>query len=90
MQTSFLVITDLIENSDTRRGQMCWYLMENVGNLAINDAFLLAGLVNLVLDRYFCDKPYYSELVHDFHSVHFVTLLGQCMDMVSSGKKGHG
>ncbi|OXA63584.1 Farnesyl pyrophosphate synthase [Folsomia candida] len=87
-QTCFLVINDLIENSENRRGKLCWYLLDNIGDIAISDAHLMSGVVNIVLDRYFYDKPYYPDLIKLFHNIHLTTCLGLCMDTQSSKTGG--
>jgi len=45
LQAFFLVADDIMDQSITHRGQPCWYKMEGVGNIAINDSFILeAGI----------------------------------------------
>jgi farnesyl diphosphate synthase len=75
---------DIIDNSETRRGKQCWYLVDKIGDLAINDAFLLTGVLYYLLDRYLFNKPYYTEIVGLFHDVYLKTSMGQCMDIQSS------
>ncbi|OXA40793.1 Farnesyl pyrophosphate synthase [Folsomia candida] len=73
---AFLMSDDLMDNSETRRGKPCWYLVDNNSDLAINDSFLLSGLITIFLDKHFFDKRYYSDLVWLFHDVYLKTILG--------------
>ncbi|OXA63591.1 farnesyl pyrophosphate synthase [Folsomia candida] len=86
----FLISSDIIDNSETRRGRACWYLVDKIGDLAINDAFLLSSVMDIFLDRYFISKPYYSDLIKLFHDVHLKTSFGQCMDIQCSKKQSLG
>ena len=39
----------MMDQSKTRRGQPCWYLVEGVNNIAINDSFMLEGAIYILL-----------------------------------------
>ena len=68
-QSYFLVLDDIINGSQTRRGKECWYLKNNRGMRAIGDALLLeAGIYNL-LRRYISDQPYYVDVLELIHAV---------------------
>jgi farnesyl diphosphate synthase len=75
---------DMIDNSEVRRGKPCWYLCPGVGNSAINDTFIIYGLLHYILDKYFADQPYYSQLTRLFHSVYLKTGVGQSIDIRAS------
>lgn len=84
LQAYFLVADDMMDQSKTRRGQPCWYLQENVGNIAINDSFMLEGAIYVLLKRYFKQDAYYADLLDLFHEVTFQTELGQLLDLVTA------
>lgn len=84
LQAYFLVADDMMDQSKTRRGQPCWYLKENVGNIAINDSFMLEAAIYVLLKRYFRQDPYYVDLLDLFHEVTFQTELGQLLDLVTA------
>ena len=41
----FIVSDDIMDYSITRRGKPYWYRIRGVGNIAINDAFMLEGAI---------------------------------------------
>lgn len=87
LQAYFLVADDMMDQSKTRRGQPCWYLVEGVGNIAINDSFLLEGAIYVLLKKHFRQEPYYVDLLDLFHEVTFQTELGQLLDLVTADEK---
>ena len=62
LQAFFLVADDVMDDSQTRRGQPCWYKKPAVKLIAINDSFLLESFVFGILKRHFADEPYYAAL----------------------------
>lgn len=87
LQAYFLVADDMMDQSKTRRGQPCWYLVEGVGNIAINDSFMLEGAIYILLKKHFRQEPYYVDLLDLFHEVTFQTELGQLMDLVTADEE---
>jgi len=84
LQAFFLVSDDIMDSSKTRRGSPCWYLMPNVGMIAINDAFLLESAIYILLKKYFRQEKYYVDVVELFHEVTFQTELGQTCDLLTA------
>lgn len=87
LQAYFLVADDMMDQSKTRRGQPCWYLKEGVGNIAINDSFMLEGALYMLLKKYFRQDSYYVELLDLFHEVTFQTELGQLLDLITADEE---
>lgn len=87
LQAYFLVADDIMDQSKTRRGQPCWYLAEGVGNIAINDSFMLEGAIYILLKKHFRQESYYVDLLDLFHEVTFQTELGQLMDLVTADEE---
>lgn len=84
LQAYFLVADDMMDQSITRRGQPCWYKVEAVGEIAINDSFMLEGAIYVLLKKYFKQEPYYVDLLELFHDVTFQTELGQLLDLITA------
>lgn len=84
LQAFFLVADDMMDQSQTRRGQPCWYKKPEIGNIAINDSFVLEGSIYMILKRHFKSEPYYVELLDLFHEVTFQTELGQMLDLITA------
>jgi len=84
LQAFFLVADDIMDQSYTRRNQPCWFRRPNVGNVAINDAFILESCVYIFLKKHFRSEPYYVDLLELFHDVTFQTELGQLLDLITA------
>lgn len=88
IQTHFLILDDIMDESLTRRGQKCWHLKKNVGNIAINDSFFMQQSIFYILEKHFTDCPYFNDLVRLFCKTMLRTTIGQCLDLKSSAKPG--
>jgi len=82
LQAWLLVADDIMDDSQTRRGQPCWYKNEDVGKIGINDAFLIEQFVFRTLKRHFWQEPYYHQLVDLFMETTFQTECGQLLDLL--------
>ena len=58
-----------MDASITRRGQPCWYRVEGVGLIAINDALILEGAIYQMVRAHFKRESYYIDLVDVLHEV---------------------
>ena len=83
LQAFFLVADDVMDASETRRGQPCWYKLKHVHNIAINDSFLLESYVFSMIRFHFGKEPYYLQLVELFLQVVQQTEFGQLLDLTS-------
>merc|ERR1719454_1606971 len=80
LQAWLLVADDIMDESQTRRGQPCWYKVPGVGHIAINDAVTIEALVFKILKRHFANEPCYMQLVDLMMETTFQTELGQLLD----------
>lgn len=74
----------MMDGSITRRGQPCWYRVAGVGNIAINDSFMLEAAIYHLLKTYFRPEPYYVDLLDLFHETTYQTEMGQLVDLITA------
>lgn len=72
LQAYFLVVDDIMDNSITRRGQLCWYRKESVGMTAINDGIMLNNCIFQLLKTNFASHPSYLKIIDLFNEVCFI------------------
>ncbi len=89
-----------MDASITRRGQPCWYRLEGVGLMAVNDALLLEGAIYQMIRKHFRNEPYYVDLLDLMHEVRrcasldfpcnprpqvsYQTEMGQLVDLITA------
>ncbi|XP_044958014.1 farnesyl pyrophosphate synthase-like [Hordeum vulgare subsp. vulgare] len=84
LQAYFLVLDDIMDNSQTRRGEPCWFMVPQVGLIAVNDGIILRNHISRILQRHFKGKPYYVDLIDLFNEVEFKTTSGQLLDLITT------
>lgn len=84
LQAYFLVADDIMDASITRRGQPCWYKVESVGMVAINDSFMLEAAVYQLFKKYYRKEPYYVDLLELFLDCTYKTEIGQLIDLLTA------
>ncbi|KAL8871192.1 MAG: hypothetical protein Q9174_002925 [Haloplaca sp. 1 TL-2023] len=84
LQAFFLVSDDIMDSSQTRRGQPCWYKFPKVGMIAINDAFMLEASIYVLLAKHFKQHPDYASFLEIFHTTTFQTEIGQLCDLLTA------
>lgn len=84
LQAFFLVADDIMDHSETRRGQPCYYKKPNIDMIAINDSFILESFVFLILRQYFKNDSYYIDLIELMIDVIQKTEMGQLLDLTTS------
>ena len=89
LQAYFLIADDLMDKSHTRRGQVCWYLLPDVQNDAVNDCFITESFMIYLIDEYVTDPTEYITITKAFQDVKLKTELGQMADLltVPQGRK---
>ncbi|KAF5641532.1 Farnesyl pyrophosphate synthase [Fusarium sp. NRRL 52700] len=83
-QAFFLVADDIMDHSETRRGNPCWYLNEGVGMLAINYASMLETGMYTLLKKYFSSHQRYVDMFQLLQETTHQTELGQLCDLIAS------
>lgn len=83
LQAAFLVADDLMDRSQTRRGKMCWYLKDGVGDTAVNDTLIIENLVFVIIDSLrgeYLDDETVDEIVSELRRIITLTTIGESLD----------
>nr|XP_023019940.1 farnesyl pyrophosphate synthase-like [Leptinotarsa decemlineata]AKO63325.1 farnesyl pyrophosphate synthase [Leptinotarsa decemlineata] len=83
-----VVVDDVIDNSEVRRNNPCWYRNENVGMNAVIDGTLLESSIYSILRKYFFDHPSYVPILELFHDVTLKCSMGKSLDGVIMNNAG--
>ena len=73
LQAFFLVADDIMDGSHTRRTKPCWYLTNNLGVKAFNDAILLESFCFQIVTSFCRGRPYSAAVLQLFHDVYSYT-----------------
>lgn len=84
LHTSLVLVQDLIDQAQTRRGKPCWYL-HTPRKQADGASRILESAVYTLLKKYFKSKEYYIDVVELFHFVGQKAMLGKVLDMETRG-----
>lgn len=76
----FVINTDLINQSQVRRGAPSWYTKEDVGLMAVNDSFMLQGGMFSILRKYFSEHNSYLPIIELLHDVTLKSSMGHTLD----------
>nr|XP_023022494.1 farnesyl pyrophosphate synthase-like isoform X1 [Leptinotarsa decemlineata] len=82
VESFVLMFDDIVDNSWTRGGKLCWFRKNNVGMRAIIDGVYLENGVYYILKKYFSTHPQYVNLLEHFLESNFTTFIGQSLDMM--------
>ncbi|KAK0422476.1 hypothetical protein QR680_007594 [Steinernema hermaphroditum] len=81
MQAFFLVMDDVMDQSETRRGKSCWYRRPDVGLKAINDGLVLEQAADLVVPEH----PNKEAMLAAIRQTKTMTVAGQAFDIECEG-----
>ncbi|PBK90970.1 Polyprenyl synthetase [Armillaria gallica] len=81
---AFFLISDMMDLSITRRGQPRWYRVPKVGQIAINDSFMLEAAIYYLLKKHFRGESYYVDALELFLETTFQTEMGQLIDLITA------
>ncbi|KAL6729730.1 hypothetical protein Aduo_000759 [Ancylostoma duodenale] len=85
IQGFYLIVDDIMDGAETRRGKPCWYKVPGVGLGAVNDALLLDVFVEDIIRELYPGHPQVDRLCDAYRKSKRITLLGQLLDTASVG-----
>jgi len=84
LQAFFLVADDIMDGSETRRGQPCWFRKADIGLIAFNDSIILETCVYTILEKHFSKHPSYGGLLQALLESSRLTSYGQAIDLTTA------
>lgn len=78
--THQLLLKDIMQGTEMRRGAPCWYKRPDVGLDATNDACLVQAAMYSTLKRHFGAKPYYKHVLETFNEMLLKCSMGYYME----------
>jgi farnesyl diphosphate synthase len=86
VQAAFLVADDLMDRSETRRGQICWYRKPGVGRYAAINALLLENFAQILIDATgrFLPTAVVDHLTEKVRLTNTIASFGQTFDTRAS------
>ncbi|PIO71507.1 polyprenyl synthetase [Teladorsagia circumcincta] len=84
IQSFYLILDDIMDGAETRRGNRCWYKRPDIGLGAINDALLLDAFIEEIIRDLYAAHPQVDRLCSSYQKSKQMTLLGQLMDVSSA------
>lgn len=71
---------DMIDRSEIRRNRPCWYKVNDVKSIAVNDILMIENGCYHILKRFFGHLPCYINLFQLLHESALNTFIGQSLD----------
>lgn len=86
LQAFYLVADDIMDGSETRRGQPCWFRRHEVGMIAFNDSIVLETCVYSILRQHCRGLASYTGLLEALLETSRLTALGQAIDLTTAAE----
>ena len=74
-----MIIDDMLESEQIRRGAPCWYTVNNQGIFVIKDSFMLENAIYFIIRKYFRYDSFYADILDSFHDIALKTSFGQSL-----------
>ncbi|XP_031829698.1 farnesyl pyrophosphate synthase isoform X3 [Nomia melanderi] len=87
LQAYLLMCDDIQDRSEIRRGQLCWYLVNDRGLPAISDCLMVEMCVYKLLKIHLKSHECYGVLQDLFLDTTYKTVMGQILDMYATVRK---
>lgn len=80
---AILVEDDIADGATLRRYKPAYYILPDVGMIAINDAVMLESSAYFLLRTFIGREPYYLDVLNNFHETALQIWGGQMLDLIS-------
>lgn len=77
---AYLIADDINDDSEVRRGKVCWHKVKGVERVYMNDALLLEGGCYLILNRYFGHLPCYTGMIKTVTESFMISMMGHALE----------
>ncbi|XP_072382647.1 farnesyl pyrophosphate synthase-like isoform X2 [Diabrotica undecimpunctata] len=74
------VLDDMIDRSEIRHNELCWYKNDQIGFTAIADSNMMENSVYAILRKYFSDHSLYVPLLELFQDITIRSALGKSLE----------
>lgn len=78
--TAFLILDDIHDNSEIRRGKTCWHKVKGMEKIALTDMLMLENGCHLILNRAFGHLPCHNGMRKTITETFMVALMGHSLE----------
>ncbi|CAG0921853.1 unnamed protein product [Notodromas monacha] len=87
LRESFLIEEDIVNKSETRRGRPCWYRVDGVSMMAINDAGVMESFAHELI-KFHCEaNKNYEKILEIYEDSQLKALAGYTADVLFESKR---
>ncbi|CAD5213946.1 unnamed protein product [Bursaphelenchus xylophilus] len=83
LQSFFLIVDDVMDNGEVRRGKPCWHRLPNIGLVAINDGLMLDQMIDLIVRETVPTHPRLYDMLRFIYETKRRSVLGELFDTTS-------
>lgn len=84
LQSVSLILDDIIDKSEMRRNKLCWYKLDYVKSVAVNDSVMLQCGVYFIINKYYHHLPQYVDIIEFLNESGMITCIGESLDILLS------
>lgn len=78
---TYLINDDINDDSEIRRGKICWHKVKGMEKIAINDMLMLENGCYLIIKRFFGHLPCYAGMMQTITETFMTSLMGHSLEL---------